>query len=103
MAHDAATAGRDGEESRIARGEERDADADDQSHFGFQFQRAAEESVVGLIHVELHCTAFAAPVDGSLNAGCVELLFVCGSERVAAGLQLRVERGAELGEERLDY
>jgi hypothetical protein len=44
--------------------------------------------------VKLDGTAFAALVDGSLNAGGVELLFVARCERVAAGLQLRVERGA---------
>ncbi len=78
----------------IARGEERDAEADDERHVGFQFQRAAEEGVVGLVHVELDGTAFAALVDGSLNAGGVELLFVGRRKRMAVRMKLRVELGA---------
>ena len=68
MADDAATAGRNGEDGRIARGEERHAQADDERDVGRQFQRAAEEGVVGLVDVEQHGAALCRT--GRWPSGC---------------------------------
>ena len=80
MADDAAAAGRNGIESRIARGEERDAGAEDERDIRFELERTAEKCVISLVNAEQDGAPLAAFIDCSLNPRGVELLLVVVGE-----------------------
>src|SRR5581483_3810474 len=98
--HDAATAGRNREERRIARGKKRYAAIDDKRHLRLELKRSAQEGVVRLIHMEHYGAPLAALVYRLLNPGRVQLLLISGRDRVAGCMQLRIQRRAQLREER---
>ena len=87
---------------RIARAKERDVYVDDERNAAAEIERSAEEGVRGLLRAQQHPMILAAVVDRLLNAGGIQLGFIGFSQRMAAGLQLGIERGADCRHRRLD-